>query len=114
MGRSGKHQLGLAHTVCYAYQQLNAIMQFHLNLLSDDFGRKQYIIIGHLFLLLGGISLCSAESRHLVIIGRGLQGARCKYLRRYYVGVAACLTVRQIETRGIWLWGGLFIWVWHM
>jgi predicted MFS family arabinose efflux permease len=57
------------------YGMTQALLQIPYGLLSDRIGRKPVIIFGLLVFALGSAIAASADSIHLVIFGRALQGA---------------------------------------
>lgn len=71
----GGDQKSLVGLAIGMYGITQAIMQLPFGFLSDRFGRKPVIIIGTILFILGGIVCALAESVHLVMIGRAIQGA---------------------------------------
>lgn len=71
-GGNQKSLVGLAIGI---YGITQAIMQLPFGFLSDRFGRKPIIIIGTSLFVIGGTICALADSVHLVMIGRAIQGA---------------------------------------
>ncbi|CCG18965.1 putative MFS family transporter, partial [Taylorella asinigenitalis 14/45] len=71
-GGDQKSLVGLAIGI---YGITQAIMQLPFGFLSDRFGRKPIIIIGTSLFVIGGAICALADSVHLVMIGRAIQGA---------------------------------------
>ncbi len=55
---------------------LGFLMAFPMGMLSDKFGRKQFIVIGCLFNILGNICIAQTGSLTIVMTGIGLWGAQ--------------------------------------
>ncbi|AEP37205.1 MFS transporter [Taylorella asinigenitalis] len=71
-GGDQKSLVGLAIGI---YGITQAIMQLPFGFLSDRYGRKPIIIIGTSLFVIGGAICALADSLHLVMIGRAIQGA---------------------------------------
>ena len=65
----------LAGLAIGVYGVTQALLQIPAGLLSDRIGRKPVIIGGLLVFALGSVVAAQAESIHMVIIGRALQGS---------------------------------------
>lgn len=71
----GGDQKSLVGFAIGIYGITQAIMQLPFGFLSDRFGRKPIIIIGTSLFVIGGAICALADSVHLVMIGRAIQGA---------------------------------------
>jgi len=70
--QSTPFKIGLAIGVYGIFQ---AVLQVPFGMLSDRFGRKIMISIGLVLLAAGSVVAATAETIHMVILGRALQGA---------------------------------------
>ena len=82
-----------------AYGLTQAALQIPFGMLSDRFGRKRIITIGLLIFAFGSVVAASADSIHMVIVGRALQGAGA--IAAAVMALAADLTRDEQRTKAM-------------
>ena len=82
-----------------AYGLTQALLQIPFGMLSDRYGRKRIITIGLLIFAAGSVVAASADSIHMVIVGRALQGAGA--IAAAVMALAADLTRDEQRTKAM-------------
>lgn len=82
-----------------AYGLTQAALQIPFGMLSDRYGRKRIITIGLLIFATGSVVAASADSIHMVIVGRALQGAGA--IAAAVMALAADLTRDEQRTKAM-------------
>lgn len=93
----GGNDLTLVGLAIGAYGLTQACLQIAYGAASDRFGRKPVIIAGLLLFVLGSVVAAMAESIHMIIVGRVLQGAGA--ISAAVTALAADLTRDQHRTK---------------
>ena len=100
----GGDDLTLVGIAIGAYGLTQACLQIAFGAASDRFGRKPVIVVGLLIFLVGSVVAALAESIHMVIVGRVLQGAGA--ISAAVTALAADLTRDQHRTKVMAMIGG--------
>jgi len=79
------------------YGLLQALLQIPFGMLSDRIGRKPVIVAGLILFFLGSVVAAMADSIHMVIAGRALQGAGA--ISAALIALAADLTRDEQRTK---------------
>lgn len=93
----GGNDLTLVGLAIGAYGLTQACLQIAYGAASDRFGRKPVIVAGLLLFVLGSVVAAMAESIHIIILGRVLQGAGA--ISAAVTALAADLTRDQHRTK---------------
>lgn len=93
----GGDNLTLVGIAIGAYGLTQAFLQIAFGAASDRFGRKPVIVVGLVIFLVGSVVAALADSIHMVIVGRVLQGAGA--ISAAVTALAADLTRDQHRTK---------------